>query len=106
MPFLITRSTDGTALITCDPDDLVLREYLEAELINDLAYLRHLKTKITASKSDDFEISGNLFSLTGKNGVFEIINLFDDEEHQTGQMTHLLDVLDAAIAALDNKAAP
>ena len=106
MRFSITRSTDGTPLISCGPEDLVLREFLEAELINDLAYLRHLKEKITHSKPDPFEITGNMYSLTSRDGVFEIINLFEDEEQQTGRTDRLLEILETVIEVLDGKNNP
>ena len=69
-----------TGLIEAElsPENILLKEFFETEIQGDIALADYLKTKATGPQDEDYEITGNGFTLTLSPDRYIITPIYED----------------------------
>ena len=60
------------------PENNLLKEFFETEILDDMALINYLRTKKKKEQVEDFEITGNGFTLTLTEDRYIITPLYED----------------------------
>lgn len=91
-------------VIVCDEEAQILKDFIETELQQDIAFTDHLLNQLNIPERGIFEISGNSFTLTVKNNRFSIDNLYCEEERIRGDLSFFIETLELWKKALTTTA--
>ncbi len=75
----LTRDKEsGLIEVTLSPENKLLKEFFETEIQGDIALIDYLKTKEAGNQGEDYEITGNGFTLTLNHDRYIITPLYED----------------------------
>ena len=66
------------------PENKLLKEFFETEIQDDIALINYLRTKDTDIQDENFEITGNGFTLTLTSDRFIITPIYEDTRPPEG----------------------
>ncbi len=78
----------------CDEEGLVLKNFFESEIQQDIPYAAYLLNRLQDTKTHPFELDGNQFEISVSRSRFKIENLFDETESCEGELSFLSGVLE------------
>ncbi len=93
LTILLPENTSNP-IIHCDEEAQCLKDFIETELLQDIAYIDHLLDQLNKPEMGTFEILGNSYTLIVKDNKFVIENQYDDEERMTGDLPFFINTLE------------
>lgn len=96
MPFHLEIKSDpetGLLLADIDPENSLLKGFLETEIQQDIILLDDLLDRLGQAPAPHIDLNGNAYNLNTSDGKYIISSLFEDLEETTGPLSEFLSLL-------------